>query len=56
MMKAWLCESASSHDSNKCPLQPFFEAWFNVQYDGEEDILTLNLCEDIENGGCGTDE
>ena len=24
--------------------------WFNVQYDGEEDILTLNLYEDIENG------
>ena len=24
--------------------------WFNVQYDGEEDILTLNLCEDIANG------
>ena len=24
--------------------------WFNVQYDGEEDILTLNLYEDIEKG------
>ena len=24
--------------------------WFNVQYDGEEDVLTLNLYEDIENG------
>ena len=24
--------------------------WFNVQYDGEEDILTLNLYEDIANG------
>ena len=24
--------------------------WFNVQYDGEEDILTLNLYENIENG------
>ena len=24
--------------------------WFNVQYDGEEDTLTLNLYEDIENG------
>ena len=24
--------------------------WFNVQYDGEEGILTLNLYEDIQNG------
>ena len=24
--------------------------WFNVQYDGEEEILTLNLYTDIDNG------
>ena len=24
--------------------------WFNVAYDGEMDVLTLNLYEDIENG------
>ena len=24
--------------------------WFDVQYDGEEDILTLNLYEDTEKG------
>ena len=24
--------------------------WFNVQYDGEQDVLTLNLYKDIENG------
>ena len=24
--------------------------WFNVAYDGESDVLTLNLYEDIENG------
>ena len=24
--------------------------WFNVQYDGEEEVLTLNLYTDIHNG------
>ena len=24
--------------------------WFNVQYDGEEEVLTLNLYTDIDNG------
>ena len=24
--------------------------WFNVQYDGEQEALTLNLYEDIDNG------
>ena len=25
--------------------------WFNILYDGEEEILTLNLYTDIDNGG-----
>ena len=26
------------------------DEWFNVQYDGEDQILTLNLYQDIDNG------
>ena len=37
-----------------CGIQEIFvegsTEWFNVQYDGEEGILTLNPYEDIENG------
>ena len=33
-----------------CPLGPFSLARSHIKYDGEEDILTLNLLFDIEKG------
>ena len=31
-------------------LVPFTNDWYNVKYDGEEEILSLNLLIDIEKG------
>ena len=47
----WLVDGKSVWFTGKIlSLVPGSDSWFNVQYENEDDILSLNLVDDIENG------